>query len=492
MIPIADFSPTPLRQGQRPICIACSYACSVGPLVKANDLTLLNEWIVFQNSIATSSGDVKGPLGLPSSASGYAEVEAMHTQCQQPGFVTARKAIEVRRIGGDLALLETLLKNFRATGIIALSFPAAANRGPHSISIACDPVHGFFIRDSDQKNLTWNNIAADATGASVLEALKNWDATAIPGEAILFKLMFDAKSKQQLEEMLGYERFVLADCVRRLEEAHGQVEALKLTINDDAKYEMHLSINSSFSGGVVVSAYEQLTGLLFSAAYKILDMIIEWTLQENGMPATVWQFSGKVTWLARPNITFPDFLGTDPQLVGVLKNCYQHFLPCRNAMIHGKWGEMKNGALHFDFTAKSGMQHTATFTSSQVMAWVEAVSQIASMLLAPATVTAKSINAVKRKLDLLQPHHAGAIFSIPEARPFRVVRRTEAASPITVDMQLIRSVVEKQALGKPYEIELRIESGKEGNRDCWEIPPENVPTNDFRLDPTFDRYKVNP
>lgn len=186
MIPISDFSPNPLRQGQRPICIPCSYACSVGPLLKINDLTLVNEWIVFQNSLATHSGGVKGALGLPSSASGYAEVEAMHNTCPQPGFVTARSVIKLQKISDDLPQLESLLEHHRATGIIALSYPTTANRGPHSVSIACDPAHGFFIRDSSQQNQSWNNLAADAIGSTVQEALRNLDATAICGEAIVF------------------------------------------------------------------------------------------------------------------------------------------------------------------------------------------------------------------------------------------------------------------------------------------------------------------
>lgn len=187
MISIAAFSPNPLRQEQRPICIPCSYACSVGPLLKINDLILVNEWIVFQNSMATHSRDVKVSLGLSSSASGYDEVEAMYSKCPQPGFVDARRLIELRRIGNDLPQLEKQLKDHRATGIIALSYPVEARRGPHSVSIACDPVHGFFIRDSSQPNQTWNILAADAKGSTVREALRNLDATAILGEAIVFQ-----------------------------------------------------------------------------------------------------------------------------------------------------------------------------------------------------------------------------------------------------------------------------------------------------------------
>jgi hypothetical protein len=303
--------------------------------------------------------------------------------------------------------------------------------------------------------------------------------------------MFDSVARQELEEMLGYERFVLIDCRRRLEEAHGHVEPLEIIIHDQGPHDLNLKLVDTFGGGSTIEVYDQLKGLLFSAAYKILDMMIEWTLRENGMPPDKWRFSDKVSWLARPNLSFPDFLGTDSQLQEVLTSCYRRFLPFRNAMTHGQWGELKNGALHFDFVDRGG-HHAMIFTSDQVMAWVEAVSQIASMLIVPALATPKAISAAKRNLDLIQIHHGEALFSIPEPRTFHVVRRREATSPFLVDLKRIHSIAETQAQGQPYEVQLRIEQGLEGNRKCWEIPPENIPANDFLLDAAWDRFKVIP
>jgi hypothetical protein len=304
--------------------------------------------------------------------------------------------------------------------------------------------------------------------------------------------MFDAASKLELKEMLGYERFVLDDCIRRVGRIHGKDDAQKLIINDDVTCIIEITLSDCISDSAILAVYEQLAGLLFSTAYKVIDMIFEWTLRQNGETKPVLNFTEKVDRVTRPSIIFPDFLLTDIQLNEVLQQCYKRFLPYRNAMTHGKWGEINSGTLNFDFTDRTGLRHTMKFTSIQLMAWVDTASQIASMLLVPATVTVKSMKAVKRKLNILQPHHGGTFFVSPGLRSFQVVRRTEAVIPFMVDMQNVRLRVEQQALGKPYEIELRIESGNEGNRDCWEIPPENVPIGDFLLDSTFDRFKVNP
>jgi len=47
---------------------------------------------------------------------------------------------------------------------------------------------------------------------------------------------------------------------------------------------MHVTFSGTVGRAATEEIYEQLTGLLFSAGYKILDMIIEWSLRENGMP----------------------------------------------------------------------------------------------------------------------------------------------------------------------------------------------------------------
>ena len=186
MIPIDDFSPNPLRQGQQPTCIPCSYACAVSPLVNIDDCNLARDCISFQSSIVTPSGDINGPLGLSASASGYDGIVAVHQQCNHNSFVKARSTIEIKRIGNNLNELENQLKSNRATAIIAVSYPATVGRAPHSVAIAYDRDHGFFIRDSAQHNTNWNNLAADATGSTVVEALRNLDAAAIRGEAIIF------------------------------------------------------------------------------------------------------------------------------------------------------------------------------------------------------------------------------------------------------------------------------------------------------------------
>ena len=70
------------------------------------------------------------------------------------------------------------------------------------------------------------------------------------------------------------------------------------------------------------------------------------------------------------------------------------------------------------------------------------------------------------------------------------MRQTLAPPPITVDILHIREVIEKQAQGRCYEFELRVEVGPEGQRTLWEIPPEKVPAADFRLDAAWDQFRI--
>lgn len=186
MIPITHFTPNPLRQNARPICIPCSYASAVSPLAKIDDSMLLHECNSFADHIAASSGgDMKKPLGLTSSASDYDVIEALHNQCPHPIFVAARGAIRLCRLGNNLEQWSTRLKVERATGILVFTY--RTGRAPHSVSVAYDQNCGFFVRDSAQPN-GWRdpNLPADATGLSVVEAIEKLYTSPACGEAILF------------------------------------------------------------------------------------------------------------------------------------------------------------------------------------------------------------------------------------------------------------------------------------------------------------------
>ena len=303
--------------------------------------------------------------------------------------------------------------------------------------------------------------------------------------------MFDALARNELEEMLGYERFAIGECVRQMEIEYGHTDPFNIVIHDTKQSEYSLTFHDSYGCGGAAQAYKQLSGLLFIIGFKILDMIIEWMLRENGMPDDKWRFSDKLKWLGRTNLVFPGFLGTEIQLRNVLLSCYQRFLPYRNAMTHGQWGQVKDGALHFDFKDVKGIQQTMILSFKQVMAWVQAMSQVSSMLVAEDADAHRAIKTTKRNLDLIQTEHGGALFSISLPCEFRVVRRTISDTEFMVDMKRIRSEIEKHSGGRLYEIQLRVERSDEGKENVWEIPPELVPIDDFLLDRAWDRFKVN-
>lgn len=159
-----------------------SYACSVSALTNLREKEILDG---FESFMASRHSVLYALLGLSVDASGYDLIEALHNQCDAPPVAAIRNLVTLNRLGNDLQGLETQLKNSPATALLALSF--STGRNSHSVAVGYDSNHGFCIRDSAQPN-GWQvaDVAADAVGPSLRQAVEKLDATASCGEAILF------------------------------------------------------------------------------------------------------------------------------------------------------------------------------------------------------------------------------------------------------------------------------------------------------------------
>jgi hypothetical protein len=301
--------------------------------------------------------------------------------------------------------------------------------------------------------------------------------------------MFDANARLQLEETVGYERYVIETCLREERERHGTASPMAFVFGDKNPYTAKLELCERVTlGGSKVGFPSTLSPLLFCAGYKILDMIVEWVIRENGSQCP-WPFSQKVALLASKPLKFPDFLNTDSRLRDIAVACYTNLIELRNAITHGHWGRNKGGELNFDFMNKKNNRIQKVVTLSEVKASGEAIASIASFLINPSLVTPSALDALRVKCNEFGNLHGKAPFSISIPHLFKVIRETHT-SPFTVDVKRIRTEVEKQTFGQPYGFSLRIEVGEEGQRAVWEIPPEVVPQNDFELDATWDKYKL--
>lgn len=154
--------------------------------------------------------------------------------------------------------------------------------------------------------------------------------------------MFDAIARTALEEMLGYERYLLKACNEAIRLSRGIWGPTTIVIPDDGPNQVCLQITDSI-GDTGASMTHRMSPLIFAAAYKLLDMVVEWTIRENGLNCP-YQFAQKVAIIDNtPSLIYPDFIQADAALRDVLVDLFKTALPYRNAITHNKWGSSEPG-----------------------------------------------------------------------------------------------------------------------------------------------------
>lgn len=84
--------------------------------------------------------------------------------------------------------------------------------------------------------------------------------------------------------------------------------------------------------------------LVFVTGFKLLDMLIEWVLAQNGIPLT-FQLTQKISAIKGP-VLFPPLIETRVWLRERLIALYEQLEPLRGTVIHARHFKAENGVLH--------------------------------------------------------------------------------------------------------------------------------------------------
>jgi hypothetical protein len=305
--------------------------------------------------------------------------------------------------------------------------------------------------------------------------------------------MFDGLSRNQLDERLGYERFVLDACETMVRKAKGISSAGEVVISDNHSLKATMHVADYFGSDHGAKMVAEMSALLFVAAYKTLDMIIEWVIVENE-GSCPWRFSEKLQIVnsTAKTLKYPDFLDTDIQLQMVLRGFYNLLQNYRNAITHGRWGEVQEGALIFDFD-KDGILYRMTIPFQSLLDFIALVSLLAHLLVRPTQQTSYRIATLRWLCDRTATLHGEAVLNISQPSFYEVIRETAAPSlPVSISLADIRHKL-TQLGGDPNPIfDLRVEGVYGGRTFNWTIPADSVPTTDeLVLDPAWDSFRTN-
>lgn len=297
-------------------------------------------------------------------------------------------------------------------------------------------------------------------------------------------------SLTQLEELLGYERYVLRKCA----ELNGHLIADEspeyLIINDALPHERQFGSECSISAADVSAATQEMAPLIFCAAYKVLDMIIEWTLENDSKPRVGrMTFEYKCREAVSPELVWPGLLDSEPLIRERLIGFYVSLVEYRNAIVHGKWGENRGGTLHFSFE-KRAKSYAKTVAFREVLRFGEVLASVADFLLHPSTFTNRAGLTLLSKLNELTLLHGKAPAKVVVPRLFHVTRKTQTGFPVRVDVENVRSFVASISPHRPFEVELRVQAETQEGTLLWRIPAQNLPETNFTLDGSWERFAI--
>jgi len=303
--------------------------------------------------------------------------------------------------------------------------------------------------------------------------------------------MLDQPARQVLEEMLGYERYVLSECGDAIRTERGKSGPVQLVINDSAPHSIHLSVTDTL-GDIGAGMVRKMSPLVFTASFKLIDMIFEWTITENGITCP-FQFEKKIEIIDTiTSIQYPDYLGTDVMLRATTIALYKELVQYRNAIVHNRWGRATEGALDFAFTRK-GTHYRKSVSFDEVLALADGAELLGTTLVHQSADQHK-LDSLRFLFDKVASLHGTAPFAISQPRYFQVIRRTimPHTGHLVVSLDDVRSHVVKQSSGTPATFDLLIAADASPRPVVWKVPFSDIPaTATVTLDESWDRFKTD-
>lgn len=158
--------------------------------------------------------------------------------------------------------------------------------------------------------------------------------------------MTGSNSTTRLTSKIGYERWAL----KKLENEYEVFpdEGGKIKFKADGNVEATISAKASMSQGRVEEVIESIYPLVFSGAYKSIDMTIEWLLEESrNQTSHKWGYTDKLDMVTKDysknDLPLPQWL-SGPIFERFI-NLYDELREYRHSVIHGDGYTMDNGVL---------------------------------------------------------------------------------------------------------------------------------------------------
>lgn len=164
--------------------------------------------------------------------------------------------------------------------------------------------------------------------------------------------MFDDAALRDLKSRVEYENWFLEEAYRISSKNLFPVwpDSAVYPISGEPKWRVWASANlqvGDWRPGFLRAGVP----LVFVTTFKLLDMMMEWVLSENGVAST-FRFQQKLAAMT-PNIKFPQIVESRPWWRDRLVSLYGRLEPLRGTIIHDRHFEVEDGAMRVASSRKN-------------------------------------------------------------------------------------------------------------------------------------------
>lgn len=301
-------------------------------------------------------------------------------------------------------------------------------------------------------------------------------------------LMYDHKSQQKLLDKLDYELWLLNQLAEYQQVFDGgtDIETFKIR-SGELGAEIGIKLTDTFSP-IPSQLTIAMTPLVFTASYKILDMIFEWILEENHSAGNIkkvpWGFQDKLKLLkGKAKLQSPPLFTTKKYLHSYSEALFRRLLPYRNEIVHNKAFSVANDQL---ILASSKNKNIGlTLSRTQLGCLVRFVVALARALAGVIEVDAHRDSLLKYHLDSLTTAHELKAFK--QRKPILINVELEVSKrcgSFPGNLKQVRDEVRTQFPTQDVVFNLTVQTVDGENLIAkWYFKEEDVPTSD---EVTFD------
>jgi hypothetical protein len=194
--------------------------------------------------------------------------------------------------------------------------------------------------------------------------------------------------------------------------------------------------------------------LVLVTAFKLLDMILEWVLFQNGQQST-WRFAQKVAAL-RNSPQFPALISSRPWLEQRLVSLYVGVEPLRGTIIHSRHFRMESGNLHITSSKEGTPAMSVTLSASDLRRISAIVVSLVRYLEGTWTLDVFREKRMRFLLDQIAHVHKEPLLGQREPGFINIRVYSEPSSVFTIDLPLLRRDAAAKRRGQDVIFDIRL------------------------------------